>query len=274
MRTTIAFSIFIILLLTMVHAQEFPSYQNVYVNDFAGIFSEEQSAQLAQLFDSIKKDTTAEVVVVTITSSSPYSQEEYRTKLFNYWEIGNKEKDNGLLILYSVQEKRIEVEVGYGLEGILPDSKVGRLLDENYVPLRDSGNITQGIIQFSFAVSEVLKENKEEIKAGNAGSGSNLLGIFIIILFIGLIVYLVINGSRRKKNYLMLKASKKPITEGVKKDNRLYGAVQILSLVLGLILILSNYILLGILFLLFILPIFRLIRGVRCAHDGKRMKYK
>src|SRR3989338_7513129 len=266
MRTTIAFSIFIILLLTMVHAQEFPSYQNVYVNDFAGIFSEEQSAQLAQLFDSIKKDTTAEVVVVTITSSAPYSPQEYRTKLFNYWEIGNKEKDNGLLILYSLQEKRIEVEVGYGLGG--------RLLDENYVHLRDSGNITQGIIQFSFAVSEVLKENKEEIKAGNAGSGSNLLGIFIIILFIGLIVYLVINGSRRKKNYLMLKASKKPITEGVKKDNRLYGAVQILSLVLGLILILSNYILLGILFLLFILPIFRLIRGVRCAHDGKRMKYK
>src|SRR3989338_5949310 len=189
MRTTIAFSIFIILLLTMVHAQEFPSYQNVYVNDFAGIFSEEQSAQLAQLFGSIKKDTTAEVVVVTITSSAPYSPQEYRTKLFNYWEIGNKEKDNGLLILYSVQEKRIEVEVGYGLEGILPDSKVGRLLDENYVPLRDSGNITEGIVEFSYALVQVILDNKEEVLSGQAspsdrGISSFEVFIFMLVLFI------------------------------------------------------------------------------------------
>src|SRR3989338_5641779 len=191
MRTTIAFSIFIILLLTMVHAQEFPSYQNVYVNDFAGIFSEEQSAQLAQLFDSIKKDTTAEVVVVTITSSSPYSPQEYRTKLFNYWEIGNKEKDNGLLILYSVQEKRIEVEVGYGLEGILPDSKIGRMLDENYVPLRDSGNVSNGIVLFSNAVAKVIYDNKEEVLSGQAGGSSQSGNVSLPIYFIWIIILIV-----------------------------------------------------------------------------------
>ena len=139
--------LFLLILISLisVNAQEFPNYYDKYVNDFAHLFSDNQTNELKTVLNNVDKNTTAEVVVVTLQTTSPLTPSDYRTKLFNLWHIGKKDKDNGLLILYSVQENRIEVETGYGLEGILPDSKLGRLLDDNYVPYRDKKEVNKGI---------------------------------------------------------------------------------------------------------------------------------
>jgi uncharacterized protein len=129
--------------------------------------------------------------------------------LLDYWGVGKKDKNNGFLILYCLAENKIFAATGYGLEGILPDSKIGRLLDENYVPLRDSGNVQQGIIDFSNAIAQVIVDNKEEVLSGQAGAKASwnldIVEIIIIILFlrwlIGAILSRVAKKSKNPKRF-------------------------------------------------------------------------
>ena len=138
---------------------DMPPPSDAHVNDFAHFFSAEETAALRAILDSVER-STAEIVVVTVNSTYPQTPAAFRTELFRQWEVGEKESDNGLLIVYAVQEHRIEVETGYGLEGVLPDAKIGRLLDEYYVPLRDQQNISAGIIAFTQHIVSILESSE------------------------------------------------------------------------------------------------------------------
>ena len=192
-----------VLILFSVHiasAVDIPSYTDKYVNDFASVFSSEQTAELRGLFASVDQDTTAEMVVVTDSEcASKGGQSQYAIDLMNSWKVGKADKNNGLLILYCLQENKIWVSSGYGLEGILPDSKIGRLLDENYVPLRDSGNVSEGIIEFSKVAAGVIEDNKAEVLSGQAGVAQSSWEDYLpIIIWIILIIWIMI---ARKKAY-------------------------------------------------------------------------
>ncbi len=172
---------FILFLSLSISAQTFPQPQDRYVNDFAGFLDSAAVSELRGLLSAVEQNTTAEVVVVTLPTTEPETPSQYRTELFNNWKIGNAANDNGLLILYAVKEKRIEVEVGYGLEGILPDSKVGSILDEFYVPNRDSNRTVLGIVLATQEFARVINANAEEVRAGNAGiPGSSELQNFVL----------------------------------------------------------------------------------------------
>jgi len=145
---------------------EFPTYKNEYVNDFAGIFSSGEVLDISKMLYEVRQNTTAEVVIVTIASLEGYTSQEYATKLLSEWGIGKADKDNGLLILYALKENKIFIATGYGMEGILPDSKLGRFLDDFYVPLRDSNKTKEGIISITNEIVKVIYENKEEIISG------------------------------------------------------------------------------------------------------------
>jgi uncharacterized protein len=135
----------------------------LYVNDYANIFSQGQRDELTQILYSLATDTASEAVVVTIDSLGGSAPIDYATKLGQEWGVGKKEIDNGLVILYAKAENKIAVAVGYGLEGILPDSKVGRILDEQYVPLRDANKIPEGIIAATKEYVLELCKNEGEI---------------------------------------------------------------------------------------------------------------
>lgn len=187
------FSIIIMLVaLTIVSAadQTIPQYTDKYINDFAGLFTPQQNAELRPLLSNLDLATTAEVVVVTLNTTEPYTPQQYRTMLFNEWHVGKADKDNGLLILYAAKENRIEVEVGYGLEGILPDSKVGRFLDDYYVPLRDSGNVNEGIFLFTQKISEEITKNKDEVFSGKSSPQKDI-GPILVFIFIGVIFFIM-----------------------------------------------------------------------------------
>ncbi len=165
------------------------SYRDVYVNDFGGIFSEVQISELKSLFSFVAENTSAQMVVVTsnLCNGAPSS---YAQEIFDFWKIGQAEKDNGLLILYCVVENKIWVQTGYGLEGILPDSKLGRMLDDYYVPLRDSGNVSEGIISVSKELSKVVLENKDEV-FGKSFEGDLFYFIPFFLIFFLLIFFLL-----------------------------------------------------------------------------------
>jgi uncharacterized protein len=147
-------------------AQEYPGYQDTYVNDFAGIFTGEQVSHMREILALVEDNTTAEVVVVTVDTVSPLEPAQYATELFARWGVGKKGEDNGLLILYAKEEGKIWVTTGYGMEGLLPDSRIGRMLDDYYVPARDAGNVTVGIVRFTDEVAALIMENPEWGGAG------------------------------------------------------------------------------------------------------------
>lgn len=190
---TASAALFILFLSLSVFAQTFPQQQDKHVNDFAGFLDSAGVSQLRGLLAELEQNTTAEVVVATVQTTEPLPPDQYRTELFNNWKIGKAENDNGLLILYAVKEKRIEVEVGYGLEGILPDSRVGRILDEFYVPNRDSNRTALGIVLAAQEFARVINANADEVRAGKAGGDFRsewlfeLMPLFFIIFFFAII---------------------------------------------------------------------------------------
>lgn len=171
-------------------ALDIPNYQDKYVNDFAGIFTGEQIGSLRTILSNIDQNTTAEEVVVTIKDCGG-DYDGFAMQLVEKWKIGKADKDNGLLVLYCQTEKKLIVKTGYGIEGILPDSKVGRMLDEFYVPLRDTGKISEGIVLVSQEYAKVLTENRDEILSGQASGSSNNETDWITILFWLFIVYII-----------------------------------------------------------------------------------
>jgi len=184
-----------------VFALEFPKAQDKYVNDFAGVLNPSQVEELRNLFFSVDQETTAEVVFVSLQSLDGDEISSFTTNLASEWEVGKADKDNGLLILYVVDIQKIWVATGYGLEGILPDSKVGRLLDENYVPLRDSGNVSEGIVEFSYALVQVILDNKEEVLSGQASPsdrGISSFEVFIFMLVLFIIIKIIVGFANRK----------------------------------------------------------------------------
>ncbi|MBN1898331.1 MAG: TPM domain-containing protein [Spirochaetes bacterium] len=100
-----------------------------FVNDFAGILSEDNKKMTESLITRFEQKTGVEIAVVTLPALGDYSVEEAAVRIFEQWGIGKKGQDNGLLLLIALKERKVRIEVGYGLEGMIPDSVAGRILD-------------------------------------------------------------------------------------------------------------------------------------------------
>lgn len=116
------------------------------MTDIAGGLRPETVQQLNAMITSLEGATGIEIAVVVITSLEGQSVEEIPEKLFELWGIGKKGRENGLLLLWSTGDRRVRVEVGYGLEGTLPDGKVGQILDTYIIPKFKAGEFDKGVI--------------------------------------------------------------------------------------------------------------------------------
>jgi uncharacterized protein len=304
MRKLFLFLLIILFVQTGVFSQELPAYQDKYVNDFASFLDLTQQDYLRSIFSEVETNTTAEVVFVSVITCNPYTSSEYANNLFNEWGVGKEDKDNGLMILYCKEENKIWVEVGYGLEGILPDSKVGGLLDDSYVPMRDSGDTAQGIVSFSEEVAKIIHENREEVLSGKSGKKFDWTALFIMILvfgffiaFFGFFIWIAFRSSRSNEfeKVLKLKGSAfktKSMTQldkeklikklqnlkessGIKKTPWWANALILPIFILMILFFVLSVEFLGLFFLIaFVVSLFvRVIYGNRCEKDGFKMKY-
>src|SRR6185436_2536337 len=112
----------------------------------------------------------AEMAVVVINSLDGLSVEEFAVKLFELWGIGKKNRDNGLLLLWSTGDRRVRVEVGYGLEGTLPDGKVGGILDTYVMPKFKAGDFDQGLIDGVDALVRVARAEPVALESAKTES--------------------------------------------------------------------------------------------------------
>lgn len=103
-----------------------------YVNDFAGVLRAEHVRALEAYLRNLDAKTGAQFALVIIPSLEGEDREDVAVRLFEAWKLGKKGEDKGLLILDAVEDRQMRVEVGYGLEGILPDGLVGQLMDETF----------------------------------------------------------------------------------------------------------------------------------------------
>ena len=130
-----------------------------YVNDYAGVIDNDTSNYLVSVGKEVEDKTGAQITVVIINSLNGSDIESYSNQLFNEWGIGQKNKDNGLLILLSMKDRKWRVEVGKGLEGAITDIYSARVMDSVAAPLFKQGKYGDGIKQvFSIFADDIAKE--------------------------------------------------------------------------------------------------------------------
>ncbi|KYZ76530.1 hypothetical protein AXX12_08860 [Anaerosporomusa subterranea] len=139
---------------------------NIYVQDYAGVLSGETKSRIQSLSSNLAQKTKAQVVVVTVKSIEGAALEEYALAMLRQWGIGDAQLNNGVLLLVATGDRQSRVEVGYGLEGRLPDAKTGRIQDEYMIPYFKTGDYDKGVLNGYLAIAgEVAKEYNLELKA-------------------------------------------------------------------------------------------------------------
>lgn len=128
------------------YSDTIPLKPSGYVVDLAGIIDNATESKLTSFLSELEQKTTAQLVILTIKSLEGASLEEFSIEIaHNKWKLGQKDKDNGVLFLIAMAEKKYRVEVGYGLEGILPDSRVGSIGRDFLVPFFKNGEFSKGV---------------------------------------------------------------------------------------------------------------------------------
>jgi len=174
-----------------------------YVNDFAHLLSSSDIERLTNLVTELERKTTSEIAIVTLESIPEGDIESYAVDLFAAWGIGKKGEDNGLLILVSVGERLVRIEVGYGLEGIITDGMAGEVIRQKIAPSFGRGEFGAGLfagtatlanliarekgVELS-ALSSLSQEDYEVVAKGESQRKRvlmNLFYLFLILFFLG-----------------------------------------------------------------------------------------
>jgi uncharacterized protein len=174
-----------------------------YVNDFAGVLSQPARDQLTALCTELDQKAQAQIAVVTIKSLSGQPIEDYSIDLATRWGIGPKQKDRGVLILFAVDDRQYRIEVGYGLEEILPDGKVGGFGREAVPYLRDN-NYDAAVLLMTRRVADVIATDHGITLSGPApappegsegGETGWTIGQILPFLILFLLVYSIIRSA-------------------------------------------------------------------------------
>ena len=134
-----------------------------YVNDFAHVLSQKTSEEITETCQQVDEKAHAQIALVTINSLDGVDIESYAVDLFKKWGIGAKSTNRGVLILYVIRDHGARIEVGYGLEPILPDGKVGGFQREA-IPLMRAGNYNDALLLVTSRVANVIASDAGKIR--------------------------------------------------------------------------------------------------------------
>jgi len=174
-------------------ADRYPSHRGTAVNDFAGVIDPDNAAKMESLSREILEKTGTAIVVATLPELGPAEEINlYASGLYQAWGIGKKGEDKGVLILLAVKERKIRVETGYGVEGVLTDGRVGAILDQFVVPHLKTGETGKALYNAMLACGGDLAEDAKVQLTGVPGfyrsaarpekKGVNILGILFFLI--------------------------------------------------------------------------------------------
>jgi len=198
---TRAFFLFVLTccLLPCLAAQQLPKPSG-FVNDFAKVMKAQDTKAVESLAAAVKEKTGAELTLVTVESYAPYASiDEFSLALAEAWGVGERNKDNGVLLVLAMSEREVKIEAGYGLEGAIPDSVAGRILDTAVIPAFRQGDFSGGLREGCRAIAAYVAKEKgldlKELDLPNTmtrDSGSDSLASIIIPIIIVIFIYLII----------------------------------------------------------------------------------
>lgn len=174
-----------------VYALEVPALKG-RVNDHAGILSDMAERQLEAALAELEQTDSTQIAVLTIPSLEGDSLEDFSIRVAEAWKIGQKDNDNGAILIVSKQDKKIRIEVGYGLEGKLTDLMSGRIIRNVMVPYFKEGDFDAGIVQGVTAMIGTVKglydaESKPRSGAGTRTSSPGVFGIFALLFIVNVL---------------------------------------------------------------------------------------
>jgi uncharacterized protein len=183
------------------------------VNDFASIIPPDTKTAMEGLSREVLGKTGTAVVVATFKTIGNNEPDMYANELYEKWGIGKKGEDKGVLIFLVLDQRKVRIETGYGVEGILPDGLVGNILDEQVIPLLKEGQYSQGLLNAMITVSQIIAKNAgvtiaegyqpgvppgESAREKGSGSFSSFFLLFFLIFFI---LPLFMNRGIRRSYY-------------------------------------------------------------------------
>ncbi len=161
-----------------------------YVNDFASVLAEADEAYLEGFLRTLEGETSAEIAVATVSSLEGMTIEEYSNRLFIEWGIGKKQRDNGVLLLVAPHDRTVRIEVGYGLEAILPDGLAGEIIRTEIVPEFKAGNVPRGIGRGLNRIAQIVRRDPAAIALGASGTQDDRPPAILVIPLVGLFIAL------------------------------------------------------------------------------------
>jgi len=179
-----------------------PPYRG-YVTDEAGVIGEPRRGQLEGFLDQVQRRTGVQFAVLTVTTCAPEEPSAYKTRVFQAWGIGDPQRDDGLLLLVSMEEHALEFETGYGIEGTLPDGWQAKMLRDLAVPRFRGGDPAEGIIAAVLATAQRIAHEKNVRLEWNGrelrytGSGGRIPWPVMLALFVVFFVLFPALATRR-----------------------------------------------------------------------------
>ena len=184
------------------------------VNDFANILSEEAERKLENILYDYETSTENQLVVVTIPSLEGETLETFSIRLAEKWKIGKKEKNNGIILLIAMQERKIRIEVGYGLEDKLTDAIASGIIRNYIAPYFRDGNYEGGILAGVKKIIQVTTGEGKE-KFSNEEDKKELRKLLVVFYFFLLFILLLILIDIVRYTAFLVKGSKLNLFEWI-----------------------------------------------------------
>lgn len=168
------------------------------VNDFTGTLTPEQEAHLEQKLVAYDDTTSNQIAVVIISSTGDYPVEDVALRILRDWGVGNQKKNNGVVLLVAKDDRKVRIEVGYGLEGAIPDITAGHIIDRQILPNFREGNYYRGIEEGTDAIMQAAAgEYKAPEGYGSRGKRKPVtIGLVIMIIIFWIIFGSIGRGGR------------------------------------------------------------------------------
>jgi uncharacterized protein len=189
----IVISAILLLPVSWASALEVPALKG-RVNDYADMISPEAESLLEERLKSFEMSDSTQVVILTVNSLEGDALEDFTIRVAEKWKIGQTKKDNGVILFASKNDRRMRIEVGRGLEGVLTDLLSGRILDNVIRPKFRAGDFDGGFLDGTGSIIDACRgEFKNDSPAGSSSGGGSSTGnlpiIFFVLLYIVILIF-------------------------------------------------------------------------------------
>ena len=165
-----------------------------FVNDFASVIDQADEAAMVDVITEVRQKTGAEIAVVTVESMAPYASiEDLGIAIGEQWGVGSADTDEGVILVVAVRERMFRIEVGYGLEGAIPDSRAGRIRDDYVLPYLRNDQYGAGLLNGVRAIAQRIADEHGVTLSGkpatavDSSSGNDEFNVFnllyVLIIF-------------------------------------------------------------------------------------------